>query len=95
MKNFLIQLVAILFIAFTPFANWFALPLFVLLNPILALASGVIVFGTSRQEGTQLVLDRNSGAWIVLQLWYWTNVALAIPCMVFCVFAILVTLGRS
>ena len=95
MKHFGVQLVTFLFIAFTPFASWFALPLYVLINPLLALATGAMVFGTSRQEGTQLVLDRNSGAWIVLQLWYWTNVALALPCMLFCIFAIFATsLGR-
>ena len=96
MKNFGIQFVAFLFIAFTPFASWFAFPLYVLINPLIALAAAVLVFGTSRQEGTQLVLDRNGGAWIVLQFWYWTNVALTIPCMLFCTFAIVVTLfGRS
>jgi hypothetical protein len=83
MKHIGIQFVAFLFIALTPFVSWFALPLYILLNPLLALASASLVLGTSRQEGTQLVLDRNSAGWIILRVWYWTNIALAVPCVLF------------
>ena len=88
MKHFGIQLIALLLIALTPFVNWFALPLYILLNPLLALASAALVLGTSRQDGTQLVLDRSSAGWIVLRVWYWTNIALAVPCVLFLPFAI-------
>jgi hypothetical protein len=88
MNHFGIQLVALLLIAFTPFVSWFVLPLYILLNPLLALVSAVLVLGTSRQDGTQLVLDRNSAGWIALRVWYWTNIALAVPCVLFLLFAI-------
>ena len=88
MKHVGIQFIVLLLIAFTPFVNWFALPLYILLNPLLALASAALVLGTSRQEGTQLVLDRNSAGWIVLRVWYWTNIALAVPCVLFLPFTI-------
>jgi hypothetical protein len=88
MKHVGIQFVALLLIALTPFVSWFTLPLYILLNPLLALASAALVLGTSRQDGTQLVLDRNSAGSIVLQVWYWTNIALAVPCMLFLPFAV-------
>jgi hypothetical protein len=88
MKHIGIQLIAFLLIALTPFLSWFALPLYILLNPLLALVSAALVLGTSRQDGTQLVLDRNSAGWIVLRVWYWTNIALAVPCLLFLPIAI-------
>ena len=88
MKHVGIQFIALLLIALTPFVSWFALPLYLLLNPPLALASAALVLGTSRQEGTQLVLDRNTAGWIVLRVWYWTNIALAVRCVLFLPFAI-------
>ena len=56
MKHSGVQLVAFLFIAFTPFASWFALSLYVLINPLLALATGAMVFGTSGKKGRNLFL---------------------------------------
>lgn len=88
MKHIGIQFIAFLLIALTPFVSWFALPLYILLNPLLALASAALVLGTSRQDGTQLVLDQNSAGWIVLRVWYWTNIALASPCVLFLPFTI-------
>jgi hypothetical protein len=88
MKHIGIQLIAFFLIALTPFVSWFALPLYILLNPLLALVSAALVLGTSRQDGTQLVLDRNSAGWIVLRVWYWTNIALAVPCLLFLPIAI-------
>ena len=88
MKHIGIQFIAFLLIALTPFVSWFALPLYILLNPLLALASAALVLGTSRQDGTQLVLDQNSAGWIVLRVWYWTNIALAVPCVLFLPFTI-------
>lgn len=88
MKHVGIQFIAFLLIALTPFVSWFALPLYILLNPLLALASAALLLGTSKQDGTQLVLDRNSAGWIVLRVWYWTNIALAVPCVLFLPFAV-------
>ena len=88
MKHIGIQLVVFLLVALTPFVSWFALPLYILLNPLLALASAALVLGTSRQDGSQLVLDRNSAGSIILRVWYWTNISLAVPCVLFLPFAI-------
>lgn len=83
MKSLLVQLIAFLFVAFTPVTSWVVGPLYVMLNAILAFSSIVALLATSRQVDGRLEFERTSFAGRLFQLWYWTNVALATPCVVF------------
>ena len=85
LRHSAIQMIAFLFIALTPFAGWIALPLYAMLNPLLAFLAGVTVLGTSKQEGRQLVIECSSWSYLVLQIWYWMNIGLAIPCALCCI----------
>jgi uncharacterized membrane protein YvlD (DUF360 family) len=95
MKHVAVQILAFLIIALTPFASWFVLPLYVLVNPLFALASAVLVLATSRQVGQQLEVERKSFAWVVLQAWYWTNVVLTFPCLLLGVLYLCTSIARS
>lgn len=83
MKSFLIQLIAFLFVVLTPAISWFAGPLYVMLNLILAFASIVALLVTSRQVDGQIAFERTSFAGRLFQIWYWTNVVIAMPCIVY------------
>lgn len=90
MKNLLVQGVAFLFIALTPYASVAAFPIYLLMNMVLGPAAIVALLVTSRQVGNRLEFDRTGFAGRFFQVWYWGNVALAVPCIVvvccFCVF---------
>ncbi len=83
MKSLLIQLLAFLFIALTPAPSWVAGPLYVMLNVLLALSSIVALLVTSRQVDGRLDFEKTSFAGRLFQIWYWTNVAIAMPCVVY------------
>ncbi|MCE3019141.1 MAG: hypothetical protein ACK56W_13670 [Pirellula sp.] len=83
MKNLLIQLIAFLFIGLTPTISWVAVPLYVMLNLLLAFSSITALLATSRQTDGQIEFERTSFAGRLFQIWYWTNVAIATPCIVY------------
>ena len=83
MKSFLVQLIAFLFVVLTPAISWVAGPLYVMLNLILAFASIVALLVTSRQVDGQIAFERTSFAGRLFQIWYWTNIVIAMPCIVY------------
>ncbi|MDX1930531.1 MAG: hypothetical protein SFV81_28665 [Pirellulaceae bacterium] len=90
MKNLLVQGVAFLFIALTPYASVAAFPIYLLINMVLRPAAIVALLVTSRQMGNRLEFDRTGFAGRFFQVWYWGNVALAVPCIVVvCCFCVL------
>ncbi len=92
MKNVAIQLAAFCFVALTPYASLAAFPLYVLANLLLGTASLFSLVVTSQQVGNMLEFSETGFARRVFQAWYWSNVAIATPCIMvafyFCVFGL-------
>lgn len=90
MKSAAIQIASFLFVALTPYASLVALPLYVIANLVLGPASIVSLLVTSQQSGSTLEFSKTGIARRLFQAWYWSNVALAIPCIAvalyFCMF---------
>lgn len=86
MKSASIQIASFLFVALTPYASLIALPLYVMANLLLGPASIVSLLVTSRQVGNALEFSKTGFARRVFQIWYWTNVALATPCIPFALY---------
>ena len=83
MKSFSVQLLAFLFVALTPAISWVAGPLYVTLNLIFAFAAIVALLVTSKQVDGRLDFEKTSFAGRLFQIWYWINVAIATPCIVY------------
>ncbi len=81
MKSAAIQVTSFLFVSLTPYASLAAFPLYVIANLLLGPASIVSLLVTSRQVGTTLEFSKTGFARRVFQTWYWSNVALATPCI--------------
>ena len=81
MKIAAIQIAAFFFVALTPYASLIAFPLYVMANLLLGPASILALLVTSRQVGNSLDFPKAGFAHSMFQTWYWSNVALATPCI--------------
>ncbi len=92
MKIAAIQIAAFFFVALTPYVSLTVFPLYVIANLLLGPASILALLVTSRQVGTALEFPKTGFARRMFQVWYWSNVALATPCIAvalyFCVFGL-------
>ena len=81
MQTILIQLTAFLIITLTPVVNWVSIPLYTLMNICMAFASFLVVIVTSESADGQLKIDKSGLGWVVFQVWYCSNIVLAVPCL--------------
>lgn len=81
MKNATIQIVAFFFVALTPYISVAAFPFYVIGNLLFSAASIISLLITARQVGSSLEFPKAGFASQIIQAWYWSNVALAIPCV--------------
>lgn len=95
MKIAAIQIAAFFFVALTPYASLIAFPLYVMANLLLCPASILALLVTSRQVGNSLEFPKTGFAHSMFQTWYWSNVALATPCIAVALYCCVFGLQRG
>jgi len=95
MNNATVQIAAFLFVALTPYVSLAAFPLYVMANLILGPASIVSLLVTARQVGNALEFPKTGSARRIFQAWYWSNVALATPCIAVALYLCMFGLQRG